>query len=168
MVSVTVRTALFNAYAASAAVISVTVGGDNQLAFNPKNVQASPGDIVQFTFLDHNHTVTSGSFFNGCQPSTPLLFNSNFVLVAANAGPDTYPTFDVQITNTAPIAVYCAQAQHCQSGMVMTINGATAVSSQYVDLIRSILIPFRDLDHWPHINELLLRLRLTLLLLAAE
>lgn len=40
------------------------------------------------------------------------------------------PSFSVQIKNTQPITVYCAQAQHCQVGMVMVINpSATGTTS---------------------------------------
>jgi hypothetical protein len=43
--------------------------------------------------------------------------------IFARAG--TLPSFTVAITNTQPITVYCAQAIHCQSGMVMVINPST-------------------------------------------
>ncbi|KAF2423607.1 hypothetical protein EJ08DRAFT_664326 [Tothia fuscella] len=43
------------------------------------------------------------------------------------------PTFSVPVTSTDPITVYCAQAQHCQAGMVMVINptqdGATSLAA---------------------------------------
>jgi len=38
----------------------------------------------------------------------------------------TLPSFTVPVTSTQPVTVYCAQAQHCQSGMVMVINPAPA------------------------------------------
>jgi hypothetical protein len=45
----------------------------------------------------------------------------------------TLPSFTVAIKNTQPITVYCAQAQHCQAGMVMVINptqsGATSLGA---------------------------------------
>ena len=34
----------------------------------------------------------------------------------------TVPSFTIAVNNTAPIWVYCAQAKHCQAGMVMAIN----------------------------------------------
>jgi len=34
----------------------------------------------------------------------------------------TIPTFTITINNTSPLWFYCAQAKHCQSGMVMAIN----------------------------------------------
>jgi hypothetical protein len=39
------------------------------------------------------------------------------------------PSFSVKVANTQPITVYCAQAQHCQVGMVMVINPATSGAS---------------------------------------
>jgi len=38
----------------------------------------------------------------------------------------TLPSFTVPVTSTQPVTVYCAQAQHCQAGMVMVINPAPA------------------------------------------
>lgn len=37
---------------------------------------------------------------------------------------DGFPIAQLTIKDTNPIWVYCAQANHCQSGMVMAINGA--------------------------------------------
>jgi plastocyanin len=104
---------------------NVNVGGNRQIVFTPNIVQALPGDTVRFTFQELNHTVTAGNPLAPCQPATPLKFNSNFVPVNANAS--TKPTFDVAITNLAPITVYCAQAMHCQGGMVMVINPTAIV-----------------------------------------
>jgi len=120
---------LLQSGASLAAVVNVNVGGNQQLTFSPQQVKAAAGDTVRFTFLDQNHTVTSGNPTQGCKPSGK--FNSGFVPVAANQG--TKPTFDVAVQNTQPITVYCAQAQHCQVGMVMVINptatGATSVNA---------------------------------------
>ncbi|KAF2672571.1 hypothetical protein BT63DRAFT_131115 [Microthyrium microscopicum] len=115
--------------AAFAAIKNVNVGGNKQLVFAPTSITANPGDTVRFTFLDQNHTATAGTPGQGCKPGGQ--FNSGFVNVAANAG--TKPTFDVAVTSTQPQVVYCAQAQHCQVGMVMVINpsatGATSLAA---------------------------------------
>jgi plastocyanin len=100
---------------------NVNVGGNQQLLFTPSTVRALPGDVVQFTFLDLNHTVTSGNpFGGGCTPSN--VFNSGFIPVSNQTAATAKPTFSVVITNTLPMVVYCAQLQHCQNGMVMVIN----------------------------------------------
>jgi hypothetical protein len=39
----------------------------------------------------------------------------------------TIPTFTITINNTTPLWFYCAQAKHCQNGMVMAINVNTTV-----------------------------------------
>ena len=117
---------MLQASSALAATHNVNVGGNKQLIFTPTTINAAAGDTVQFTFLDQNHTATAGSPTNGCQPASPLLFNSGFVPVNANAT-GAKPTFSVAIKNTNPITVYCAQAIHCQSGMVMVINPTASV-----------------------------------------
>src|ERR1700760_1403777 len=118
MFSKNIIVAMLQASSALAATHNVNVGGNKQLIFTPTTVNAAAGDTVQFTFLDQNHTATAGNPNQGCKPSGQ--FNSGFVNVAANAG--TKPTFSVAVQNTQPITVYCAQAQHCQVGMVMVIN----------------------------------------------
>jgi len=114
---------------ALAATVNVNVGGNKQLIFSPNTINANAGDTVKFTFLDQNHTATAGNPNAGCQPSGQ--FNSGFVAVANNT--NTKPTFSVAVANTNPITVYCAQAQHCQVGMVMVINptntGATSLNA---------------------------------------
>jgi len=114
--------ALLQSGVALAATVNVNVGGNKALVFSPTTVTANAGDVVKFTFLDQNHTATAGNPNAGCKPSG--LFNSGFVPVANNT--NTLPTFSVAVTNTNPITVYCAQAIHCQSGMVMVINPTTS------------------------------------------
>ncbi|KAL9085496.1 MAG: hypothetical protein Q9165_007541 [Trypethelium subeluteriae] len=71
--------------------------------------------------MTNNHTVTFGDFNAACQPGNPLQFNSGFV--PANQGTNgQQPSFTVNVANTNPIPIYCAQAQHCQAGMVHVIN----------------------------------------------
>ncbi|TID13251.1 Siderophore iron transporter [Venturia nashicola] len=129
--------AILQSTCASAAMMKVLVGQNNGLTFTPSSVQAQPGD--------QNHTVTSGDPAAGCQPDGRM--NSDFVPVSAAAAPAANkanngkkakkaaagnntaaappanpPTFTVNIQDTNPIMMYCAQAQHCQQGMVMAIN----------------------------------------------
>jgi hypothetical protein len=37
------------------------------------------------------------------------------------------PTYTITVNATTPLWFYCAQAKHCQSGMVMAINVNTSV-----------------------------------------
>jgi plastocyanin len=104
----------------------VKVGGVNatDLKFYPNNIKAAVGDMVQFQFYPKNHTVTQSTFDNPCQPvalnSNVTGINSGFLPVAADA--TMAPIYTIQINNTTPIWLYCAQAKHCESGMVMVIN----------------------------------------------
>jgi len=133
----------------------VTVGPGGGLTFAPNTVTAAVGDTVQFQFATQNHTATAGNPNAGCKPSGQ--FNSGFVPAPGAATAATaatpkktsklairgensifvrqtakLPSFTVQVQDTNPITVYCAQAQHCQAGMVMVINpsatGATSLA----------------------------------------
>ena len=44
----------------------VTVGGKAGLIYSPKSVMAAPGDIINFTFMEKNHTVTQSTFDKPC------------------------------------------------------------------------------------------------------
>jgi len=106
---------------ASAAQFNVTVGENGGLAYNPTSVTGvQAGDTVSFKFVAKNHTLTQSTFTAPCTPKTGGV-NSGFIPVAAGA--TTFPTWTIQIDNvTAPLWFYCAQAQHCEAGMVFAIN----------------------------------------------
>jgi len=103
----------------------IIVGG-GPLTFQPANITAQPGDTVTFEFHVKNHTVTQSSFAAPCQKlaststSGQVGFDSGFMPVAAGA--TTFPTFTVQVNDTAPIWAYCRQAGHCGQGMVFAVN----------------------------------------------
>ncbi|KAF8333959.1 uncharacterized protein EI90DRAFT_2915292 [Cantharellus anzutake] len=101
----------------------ITVGGNSSLTFDPSNIAAQPNDIVQFTFVSKNHTITQSTFANPCvaglKDGSPG-FNSGFMPVAANSS--NFPTFNVTVNNTSPIWGFCAQTGHCGKGMVFAIN----------------------------------------------
>ncbi|KAK0506083.1 Cupredoxin [Armillaria luteobubalina] len=106
-------------------IIKVSVGGSNQLVFNPSRVSAQPRDIIMFEFESKNHTVTQSSFADPCRrlnANGTIGFDSGFHLVTDNA---TLPTFNITVNDTAPIWAYCRQtipASHCGAGMVFAIN----------------------------------------------
>ncbi|KAJ2924169.1 hypothetical protein H1R20_g12924, partial [Candolleomyces eurysporus] len=97
----------------------ILVGADGKLAYSPANITAAVGDTVVFEFRPKNHTVTQSSFSNPCVPLEHG-FKSGFQPVAADA--TDFPTFRLKINDTAPIWGYCGQVNHCQSGMVFSIN----------------------------------------------
>ncbi|KAI0928003.1 hypothetical protein AcW1_005388 [Taiwanofungus camphoratus] len=104
----------------------VVVGGPNKLYYDPANITAEVGDTVTFRFMQKNHTVTESSFADPCvsltQTSTngEVGFDSGFMPVADNA--TSFPTFTIQINNTAPIWAFCRQTGHCGAGMVFSVN----------------------------------------------
>jgi len=108
----------------SAAIFDVQVGADG-LSYSPPAIGASVGDQVVFHFHAKNHTVTQSSFAEPCGPLAGGV-NSGFMPVPANQT-DNLPTFTVQINDTKPFWVYCAQgagtpASHCGQGMVFAVN----------------------------------------------
>jgi plastocyanin len=106
----------------SQTIHDVTVGAQNGsvIAYTPNYVNASIGDIVRFTFMQKNHTVTQSSFASPCSPLTGG-FDSGFVPVAANVT-SGFQTAELTIENTDPVWVYCRQTGHCEEGMVFAVN----------------------------------------------
>lgn len=104
----------------------VSVAQNASLTFSPNKITAQPGEFVQFQFLAGNHTVTQSTFDKPCQPialnSNVTGFHSGYLPVAASAAMGMIPTYTIQINNTNPLWLYCAQGRHCQNGMVMVIN----------------------------------------------
>ncbi|KAH0551412.1 hypothetical protein GP486_007372 [Trichoglossum hirsutum] len=97
-------------------VVKVSVGG--ALAYEPNSIPAAVGDTVEFDFLNGNHSVVQAPFAGPCTPS-PGGFFSGF----HPGGPGkAIDTFTIDIKDTSAIWFYCAQAKHCQSGMVGVIN----------------------------------------------
>lgn len=110
----------------------VKVGNANgTLAYEPNNLVAAVGDMVQFQFAPANHTVTQSTFDNPCQPialhSNVTGIFSGFMPVAATA--ETTPTYTILINNTTPMWLYCSQGKHCQNGMTMVINENTKANA---------------------------------------
>ncbi|KIO28037.1 hypothetical protein M407DRAFT_72390 [Tulasnella calospora MUT 4182] len=120
----TVFSALAVAPLASAVVHEVTVGGSAGLVFTPNQVTgAVEGDVIHFTFQAKNHTATQSSFDKPCEMIPKGAFDSGYQPVDAAA--TSFPTYDLPINGTDAIWVFCAQAGHCQSGMVFAVNAPT-------------------------------------------
>ncbi|RPB03998.1 PEBP-like protein [Choiromyces venosus 120613-1] len=98
---------------------TVIVGGPNLLKYTPESVVANVGDVVFFDFLEKNHTVTQSTFDNPC------VFNPSGVKSGFRPNPQNIAgkeTFNVTVSDEKPKWFYCAQAKHCQAGMVFAIN----------------------------------------------
>jgi plastocyanin len=112
-------------------IIPVLVGsnanGTTGTIFSPDKVTAPVGSIVQFQFMGGNHTVTQSTFDRPCVPissvnSSATGFHSGYVPAAASRSQGNIAVFNIQINDTRPLWLYCAQGRHCQSGMTMVIN----------------------------------------------
>lgn len=101
---------------------SVVAGLGGALVFDPDNVVAEVGDVVEWHYLPKNHSTAQSSFGSPCQPlNTGNGFFSGFPATASGQAPDV---FQIVVETTDPIWYYCAQTvgNHCQNGMAGVIN----------------------------------------------
>lgn len=115
---------------------------NGDLVFEPKDLQAKVGEMVQFHFYPKvwllpilteayglticakNHSVVQASFDMPCMPMKNSmgvngLFSGYMPVKPADT---TMPAYTVMVNDTKPIWYYCSQGRHCQSGMVGVIN----------------------------------------------
>ncbi|KAK1963428.1 hypothetical protein LY78DRAFT_584740, partial [Colletotrichum sublineola] len=107
-------------------IIPVVVGGA-QDTFVPNLIQAQVGDIVQFQFSNGNHTVTQSAEGAACQPlqaTNAAAIHSGHI--PFQDGQAMVGTFNMPVTSTQPMFLYCATGPHCQEGQVMVINPTSA------------------------------------------
>ncbi|ORY62471.1 Cupredoxin, partial [Pseudomassariella vexata] len=121
------------AAAAAGNIVPVVVGG-NSLTYTPNSVTANPGDVVQFQFNARNHTVTQSAAEAPCKPLHGPAPGVNSGFIAFDAASGMVGTFNMPVTNTSPMFLYCATGPHCQMGMVMTINANADQLIQYAQL----------------------------------
>ncbi|KAL8778123.1 MAG: hypothetical protein Q9213_007566, partial [Squamulea squamosa] len=101
----------------------VTVGGDAGLVFSPPTIAAMPGDMVEFTFMSKNHTVTQSTFPEPCKKMQDGV-DSGF-LPNDNNAISPPPTYMFQVKDQKPVWFYCKQKtpiSHCGKGMTFSIN----------------------------------------------
>lgn len=96
---------------------------NNGLHFEPQNVVAEIGDLIEFHFLPKNHTVVQSSFDKPCEPlegGKGIFSGFNFKTDVGEA-PNV---FQFTVQNKEPFWYYCSQTvgNHCQSGMSGVIN----------------------------------------------
>jgi len=106
---------------------TVMIGQNMSLTYNPPNITASTGDIVTFVFTSKNHTVTQSTFATPCTQLTNTSVTPNIVgissgYVSATGNITEFPTWSFSLTDTKPLWFFCLQANHCQQGMVFSIN----------------------------------------------
>jgi hypothetical protein len=110
----------------------IKVGGGS-LTYQPNQLTGvQNGDVVQFQFLDKNHTVTQSTFAAPCSNITDASgkvtgVDSGYQFVDPAA--TQFPVWQITIDNAStPLWFYCRQAKHCQSGMVFAVNPTAAKS----------------------------------------
>ncbi|KAM0330204.1 hypothetical protein ACHAQA_004378 [Verticillium albo-atrum] len=99
--------------------VHVVKVGDGGLTFDPAEVTAAVGDVVEFHFWPMAHSVAQSSFDAPCQPLNTTGFFSGPVQVQSGVSDQV---FSVTIEDDTPKWYYCATGQHCQNGMVGVIN----------------------------------------------
>jgi plastocyanin len=52
--------------------------GKNGLTFEPNEIRAQQGDVIEFRFWPRNHSVVAGDFNNPCRPAEDNGFFSGF------------------------------------------------------------------------------------------
>ncbi|MCJ1395520.1 hypothetical protein MMC18_008406 [Xylographa bjoerkii] len=111
--------ALFQlASAANSTTHDVTVGANSQLVFSPNIITAAIGDKVNFHFFSKNHSVSQSTFGAPCVPSSSFAIFSGFQPTSS----ESTDVFTITVNDTKPTWIYCAQGNHCESGMAMVIN----------------------------------------------
>ncbi|EFQ33369.1 hypothetical protein CGRA01v4_00925 [Colletotrichum graminicola] len=109
---------------AGATTHHVTVGGPAGLVYTPDQVKANVGDMVVFTFMSQNHTVTQSAFATPCDPLAGGM-NSGF-MPNPNNTVNPPPQVAMQVMVSDPLWFYCAQNGHCGKGMTFSINPTAA------------------------------------------
>jgi len=125
----------------------VVLVGSTGLTFSPDQINATVGDTVSFQFVKGNHSVAQSTFAKPCTPNggiwsgfepvvaaAPAASSSSAAATSTGGGDSGYgykmvkregsevPQFQITINATTPLWFYCAQAEHCQSGMVFAVN----------------------------------------------
>ncbi|KAI1448549.1 hypothetical protein F5Y02DRAFT_274288 [Annulohypoxylon stygium] len=103
-------------------IIPVVVGGA-QDTFVPNTVTAAIGDVIQFQFSNGNHTVTQSAQDTPCQPLQATVATAiHSGHIPFQDGQTTVGTFNMPVTSTDTMFLYCATGPHCQEGQVMIVN----------------------------------------------
>lgn len=99
------------------------IAGFNGLNFEPSNVVAEIGDVIQWEFLAANHSVAQSNFADPCEPlADGTGFFPGFEFAVEEGESDL--VFQIVVESHDPIWYYCPQTKgdHCQKGMVGVIN----------------------------------------------
>lgn len=100
-------------------VTHTVVAGRAGNFFDPDNIVASIGDVIEWHYLPANHSVVQSSFEAPCVPLSDTSFFSGFFPTQEGQSDEV---FQVVVEDDSPIWFYCAQGTHCQGGMVGVVN----------------------------------------------
>ncbi|RYO75306.1 hypothetical protein DL764_010476 [Monosporascus ibericus] len=98
---------------------TVAAGRGGLLEFQPFNIEAEVGSVIEFHFGPLSHSVVQSSFEEPCV-QLPGGFNSGF-----NFGVDegqAENVYQFTIKDKTPIWFFCGRAAHCSTGMVGSVN----------------------------------------------
>ncbi|KAL5604250.1 hypothetical protein BROUX41_002230 [Berkeleyomyces rouxiae] len=105
----------------SAKTIVVKLNDNN--TFDPREITADSGDVLEFQFGPANHSVAMGDFDAPGGPCVPINhggFWSGYVPVGSGLADKA---FRVTLNNTDPLVFYSTQGRECNFGMVGVVNG---------------------------------------------
>jgi len=131
----------------SAAEITVFVGasknGTTGIRFDPQQITAEKGDIVNFEFRGGNHTVTQSSFANPCAWQFNTVtnekgFNSGFLPFVNTSG--QVSVYSLKVNDpSSPIWFFCGRLPHCKNGMFGAINAPTTGNKTFEKFAANVL-----------------------------
>ncbi|KAF2437071.1 hypothetical protein EJ08DRAFT_644599 [Tothia fuscella] len=108
------------------------IAGFNGLRFEPENIVAEVGDLVEVHFNPMNHSFAQSSFAEPCKPINDNAIFSGFMPTPNGENPNV---FSIVVQDKQPLWFYCSQTKgdHCQTGMSMVVNqnfnGAATLSA---------------------------------------
>jgi plastocyanin len=103
-------------------VTHTVVAGRSSLVFEPNNIVAQIGDIVEWHYFPKNHSVAQSSFGKPCVPIDDNAVFSGFNFKVDQGQSDK--VFQLVVKDQTPFWFYCSQTvgNHCQNGMSGVIN----------------------------------------------
>ncbi|KAF2817840.1 extracellular serine-rich protein [Mytilinidion resinicola] len=108
----------------SGATHRVEAGFAGTLRFEPENIVAEIGDLVEVHFAPANHSFAQSSFAKPCVPIDDNAIFSGFQPATKGVQAEAPNAFTIEITDKLPKWFYCSQTKgnHCQMGMSLVIN----------------------------------------------
>jgi hypothetical protein len=108
--------------------LQVTVGGSAGLVYTPSSINAAIGDMVVFTFMEKNHTLTQSTFPLPCVKMQGGIDSGFMPNINNTVNPP--PTFQIQVLNEGPYCTSRRPAIHPLRGggadALTAIQGSTA------------------------------------------